>query len=512
LADQAFLAASAGDNESAAAMAGAALDLWRGPVLAGVPLHLDRAATESLDEVRVRAIDAYVDASLALGNHRRLVGELRRFVDEDPYREELVARLMIALYRSGRQAEALEQYEHTRRLLADNLGIQPSADLQRLSGHIVRQEADLTAPKALAPFAISEKRTIRTRVATAGVAIVAMALIAVVVGLTLDSSNTGEVSDASHPRARVALVLPRVPRAGREDTFVTPFVNGLMRASHEYAVDTTTLVIDELRPGRARLAWIRRELRTRQYDLVLWAGSGPAAWKTFPVVGELPRTRFVYVDASLDETPLEDTPNATGLRFADDGAGFLAGYLAGLVVARRSPSEHSKPVVSVVGGMPIPQVTGLVHGFARGARQANPGVGVRVAYSGTFSDQSACERIASRQIDRGSSVVFAAAGTCGFGALSAAGLRGVWGVGADADRSYLGPHILVSTVKRCDRAVELAIMWFLHDALPAGDVVLGIDDDAIGITGISPEVAPSDRRTVARLAASLREAEATPSP
>jgi hypothetical protein len=55
-------------------------------------------------------------------------------------------------------------------------------------------------------------------------------------------------------------------------------------------------------------------------------------------------------------------------------------------------------------------------------------------------------------------------------------------------------------------------MWFLQDSLPAGDIVLGLDDDAVGITGISPEVAPADRRSLARLAASLRQAEAPPNP
>lgn len=220
----------------------------------------------------------------------------------------------------------------------------------------------------------------------------------------------------------------------------------------------------------------------------------------------LPTTRFVYVDASLEGTPIEDAPNATALTFADDVAGFLAGYLAGLATGRRSP------IVSVIGGYPIPQVTALVEGFGRGARKARPGVAVRVAYSRTFVDQSVCERIANRQIDRGSTVIFAPAGACGLGALSAAALRGVWGVGADADRSYLGSHILVSTLKRHDRAVELAVMWFVMGTLPAGDVVLGLDDDAVGITGISPEVSPQERRSVAQLAASLRNAEAMSNP
>jgi basic membrane protein A and related proteins len=192
----------------------------------------------------------------------------------------------------------------------------------------------------------------------------------------------------------------------------------------------------------------RTPIWTGNFDVVLWAGFGPTAWKLFPLVQRLPATRFVYVDADMRATPIEHAPNATGLRFADDAAGFLAGYLGGLVSARRSPHAHTRPIVSVIGGLPIAPVTTLVEGFRRGAREALPGVAVHVAYSGTFTDQSVCERIANRQIDRGSNVVFAAAGTCSLGALSAAGLRGAWGVGADADRSYLGSHILVSTVKR----------------------------------------------------------------
>ena len=86
----------------------------------------------------------------------------------------------------------------------------------------------------------------------------------------------------------------------------------------------------------------------------------------------------------------------------------------------------------------------------------------------------------------------------------AAGLRGVWGVGSDADRSYLGPHILASTVKRVDRAVELAVRWYLQGSLPHGDVRLDLDDDAVGIISLSPEVPPAIRRQVAAVAAKAR--------
>ena len=84
-------------------------------------------------------VEIRIDADLALGRHAAIVGELRRLVGESPYRERLVAQLMLALYRSGRQAEALGVYECTRRTLADDLGLQPSEELQQLSGQIVRR-------------------------------------------------------------------------------------------------------------------------------------------------------------------------------------------------------------------------------------------------------------------------------------------------------------------------------------------------------------------------------------
>jgi len=511
LANEALAAFAARSLEDAAARAKSALDLWRGPPLDGVPLHLEsRGDAVRLEELRLRVVESYVDSSLALGQHRAVVGELRRLVDENPYREELVARLMVALYRSGRQAEALEVYERTRRVLMDDLGIQPGPELQHLSGQIVRHESGLNGPSQ----AVAQAPSRRVRMRGVGGVLVGVSLLAalaaVAVGLTWGGGD--EATGTSSTSTRVALVLPRAPQAGREDTFVTPFVRGLMAAAREHDLVTRTFVADELKPTSASLETLRHELRTGEFDLVLWAGTGRAQWELLPLTRRLPATRFVYVDASVNGTPVEDAPNATGLTFADDGPGFLAGYLAGRVTARQNPLGRTDPVVSVIGAYRFPQVTALVDGFVRGAKKARPGVVVHVAYSHTFVHQPACERIANHQIDRGSTVVFAAAGTCSLGALAAAGLRGVWGVGVDADRSYLGSHILVSTVKRYDRAVELAVEWYAMGMLPAGDVILGLDDDAVGIAGISPEVSPGDRRSVARLAASLRKAEAARSP
>ena len=162
LVDQAAQALAAGDHPRAASIAKEALGLWHGPVLADVTLHLEsRAEAERLDELRSRAFEIRVDADLALGRHAELVGELRRLVEETPYRERLVAQFMVALYRSGRHVEALEVYERTRRDL-DDLGLRPGEELQRLAGQIVRQEPHLRTPAQPVP-ARDGQRTRLTR-------------------------------------------------------------------------------------------------------------------------------------------------------------------------------------------------------------------------------------------------------------------------------------------------------------------------------------------------------------
>jgi basic membrane lipoprotein Med (substrate-binding protein (PBP1-ABC) superfamily)/DNA-binding SARP family transcriptional activator len=511
LVDEASKAAAAGDDGRAAALATRALGLWGGPVVAGVPLHMDgRADAERLDELRSRALEIRVDAELALGGHAELVSELRRLVEENPHRERLVAQLMVALYRSGRQAEALAAYEKTRRVLMDDLGIHPRPELQRLSGQIVRHEPSLAVPASVATVRAEAGASTRGRGVPVAL-VVALAAVLVTVAVGLAWGVGGGATDSTAKSARVALVVPRPSKAGREDAFVAPFVDGLLLAARRYDLETMMFVLDGAGDDPGALERVARRLRAEGgFDLVLSAGLDPDSSAHLPEVMGDSRTRFVYIDASLRGTMVAGSRNATGLRFADEKAGYLAGYLSGLMARRAPPRE--RPVVSVVGGYPNPPVAALVRGFARGARKARPGIIVHVAYANSFTEQAVCERIANRQIDRGSTVVFAAAGTCGLGALSAASLRGVWGVGSDADRSYLGSHILVSTVKRVDRAVELAVRWYLQGSLPSGDVLLGLDDDAAGIAGISPEVPPAIRKKVAALAASLRAAEAAPRP
>jgi DNA-binding SARP family transcriptional activator len=121
-----------------------ALSLWRGPALADFAYEsFAQAAIARLEEIRLAALELRIDADLALGRHDELVGELEALVAEQPLRERLRRHLMTALYRSGRQAEALDAYQAARRALVDELGIDPSPALQELERAILRQDPAL---------------------------------------------------------------------------------------------------------------------------------------------------------------------------------------------------------------------------------------------------------------------------------------------------------------------------------------------------------------------------------
>ncbi|HET8619733.1 MAG TPA: BTAD domain-containing putative transcriptional regulator [Acidimicrobiales bacterium] len=132
-----------------------ALALWRGPALAdfvGARWADDEAAR--LDEVRLRAIERRLDAELAIGHHKAVVAEVEPLVAAYPLRERLCGQLMLGLYRSGRQAEALRAFSRLRTHLVDELGITPSPDLVRLEAAILQQHAALEPPARELPSGV----------------------------------------------------------------------------------------------------------------------------------------------------------------------------------------------------------------------------------------------------------------------------------------------------------------------------------------------------------------------
>ncbi|HET7744948.1 MAG TPA: BTAD domain-containing putative transcriptional regulator, partial [Gaiellaceae bacterium] len=134
------------DPEEAAATLRSALALWRGAPLAELDASFARPERAGLEEQRLAAIEQRIQADLELSRHVELVPELERLVHEHPLRERLRGQLMLALYRCGRQADALDVYRSGRRLLDQELGLEPGDELRRLERAILEQDPALEAP------------------------------------------------------------------------------------------------------------------------------------------------------------------------------------------------------------------------------------------------------------------------------------------------------------------------------------------------------------------------------
>jgi DNA-binding SARP family transcriptional activator len=136
-----------------------ALALWHGDALADLTDE-PFAATEirRLEELRVRAEECAIDADLAAGRHAEVVGELDALVAAYPLREHLHAERMLALYRSGRQSEALEAYRDARHALVDEIGVEPGAELRHLHDAILAHDPALTSRRRRRPSRSASRR------------------------------------------------------------------------------------------------------------------------------------------------------------------------------------------------------------------------------------------------------------------------------------------------------------------------------------------------------------------
>jgi predicted ATPase/DNA-binding SARP family transcriptional activator len=142
-------ALATGDAAGAADALRAAMALWRGPALADLAWEpFAHAEIGRLEELRLAALEDRIDADLALGRHGQLVGELERLVAEHPLRERLRGQLMLALYRAGRQADALAVYQRARKTLVDELGIEPGESLRKIERAILAHDPSLNGPQA----------------------------------------------------------------------------------------------------------------------------------------------------------------------------------------------------------------------------------------------------------------------------------------------------------------------------------------------------------------------------
>jgi basic membrane protein A and related proteins len=198
------------------------------------------------------------------------------------------------------------------------------------------------------------------------------------------------------------------------------------------------------------------------------------------VATKYPNVHFAIIDNPGGTAP-DTAKNIEGIDFAEQQAGYPAGYLAGLYL-----KEHHYTTASTVGGQSIPPVTDYIGGFQAGVRAADPSAKLLNAYSQNFTDESSCKELALNQINAGSKVVFQVAGTCGLGVISAGEQTHTQVIGVDADQSYLAPPlVLTSAEKKVDAGVFTAIKDLQHGQF-SSNLQENINNGGVGIGKIGP--------------------------
>jgi DNA-binding SARP family transcriptional activator len=266
-----------GRTAEAAGLLRDALGLWRGPPLADLAFEPFAAAeTARLQEQRMATVEARLEADLAAGRHAELVAELQRLVVEHPLRERLHGQLVLALYRTGRQADALEAYRRARELLVEQLGIEPGSELRALERAVLAHDPGLMLPvrdTAAAPgrpiagsSAASRVRVPLPPTATVGRDAELAELEAVVAAdgvrlLTL-------VGAAGVGKTRVAIELARAVAPSFRDGAVFVSLGALDAVAHVAPTMARELVVAPA-PGESVEDALARHLARRQLLLVL---------------------------------------------------------------------------------------------------------------------------------------------------------------------------------------------------------------------------------------------------
>jgi basic membrane protein A len=240
-------------------------------------------------------------------------------------------------------------------------------------------------------------------------------------------------------------------------------------------------------------------------NLVISAGFLMAdALKT--VAAQFPDTKFAITDdtvsSAFGDFKGADVHNIEGLTYATQQNSYLIGCMAAMV----TKAGKGKQIIGVVGGIKIPPVDIFLAGYEAGAKKCVKGTTVLKGYSQDFVKQDLCKNVAENQIQGGAHVVFAVAGLCGLGALSAAKDHGIWGVGVDRDQSFLGTYILTSAVKRVDVGVFNAIKAAKAGKFKGGsNAVFNLKNNGVALGKISPKLKGKLRKQVLAKIAVLRK-------
>ena len=216
-----------------------------------------------------------------------------------------------------------------------------------------------------------------------------------------------------------------------------------------------------------------------------------------------PNVHFAIIDSPGGAAP-DTAKNIEGIDFAEQQAGYPAGYLTGLYL-----KEHHYTTASSVGGQSIPPVTDYIGGFQAGVKASDPSAKLLNAYSQNFTDESSCKELALNQINAGSKVVFQVAGTCGLGVISAGEQTHTQVIGVDADQSYLAPTlVLTSATKKVDRGVFTAIKDLINGQF-SSNLQENINNGGVGIGKIGPAGAQYESQ-INNIIAEMKSGKITP--
>jgi basic membrane protein A and related proteins len=318
--------------------------------------------------------------------------------------------------------------------------------------------------------------------------VAALALVVVGCGGDDDAATTGGSTETT---AASALRVGLITDIGQlnDNGFNELAWNGLKRAKRELGVEGRVI------ESRSAADYVPNmvSLARQGYDVIIGVGFAQGE-AVATAARRFPKVSFAIVD--VDQASLKGKPaNVQGLLFREEQVGYLAGYLAALAAKREGSAT-----ISAVGGFKEPPVDRFIAGYEAGAKAAVPGMKVIHGYSSDWDDQAKCKELALDQIARGSGVVFQVAGGCGLGALSAAKDRDTWGIGVDADQSFLGPHVLTSALKGVDSAVFLTIKAVQDGTWKGGgNAVFGLDQEGVGLGKVSPKAAKADLAKVRKV-------------
>src|SRR6266545_947965 len=337
LVEEGTAAAGRGDDEKASAVLRGALGLWRGDALADVcEAPFARSAARRLADRRLLALERRIEFDLRLGRSQDLIAELKALAAAHPYHEPFHEQLMLALYRSGRQTEALAAFRRARVLLVDELGIEPGPELRKLEQAILRQDPELggdrvahtgaatqrgsppgTAPRPTLPPRRAPRR--RRALVAAGLAL-AVAATGVLVALRQSATGVRVPASGVHANAVVFVDLTRTAVLGQADTHGRPagIAAGFGRLWVTDTANGRVLVLD---PATFRI----EDQIPLGRDPTGVAATANGIWVTDPGSGTVseinPRSETVVATVTVAAAPSAIAVGAGGVWVADASNG-----------------------------------------------------------------------------------------------------------------------------------------------------------------------------------------------